>query len=837
MAGMFDTYRHHKKLIFSMILLAMVLFLVGGSLLGGRNGGPGSGYEDPVVATWKFGKIHGSDVQREAEQQTRLNRYFAEVLQRESQAAPVSQAAALDEILLVKKAEQMGIVVSDDKVRDELRLDVLRAAGVHPFVLQSLANDKARLAGTVSNTELARALERVRLSQEQLFAIERKNIMARRVQELFARGLQTEPPGEMWDNYLREKLKITAEIVELPVADYVDRVPDPSESVFKQFFENNKDKFAHDGLPGFRQPYKASFQYFMADITTFLKPAEANITDEQVKDFYDTHKDQFKDLELPKDKDTDKKDADKKDADKKDPDKKDMEKKDGAAKDGDKQEPKPDVKNDAPPAENKDAAKPADDKKTSDTKTPDKKAPDQKTPDKKPAAKTGASLPQPSGVMPGGLAAFNVADGPLLAAAPADKKTASPAADTKKADPATPADNAKKADDAAKAPSKVDKTPADDKGADDQTAAPDKTPADDKKSPDDKKPAADDKKPASDDKKPGDEKTPPKYKPLEAVKDDIRRMLALGSARKAADEALQTAAAAVTKYGEERSNWRVDVLTTPKSPEPPAPNFAETAKAHGLLLQNTGLLSREELLKLSELRGAFFPVDEQHVIYFANKVFSGSMPEYKPQLAQDVNGNRLMVWLDDEKKENVPEFDKIKAEVKQAWKTMEARKLAKQEADRLVAVAKKDPNAPLKESLTKEGKEVKSIGPFIWKTSKLPNSALETSAIGGIDDAGDEFMRAAYSLEEGEVGTAWNQPKNACFVVRVDRWEPSRIVLATLFQSDAGSRRFGDRATLQALYRRWLDSLKEEFGLHLDKDFDKGRQMQDTASMPGDDEE
>src|SRR5947207_1960739 len=114
MAGMFDTYRRHKKLIFSMILLAMVLFLVGGSLLGGR--GRGSAYEDPVVAKWKYGAIHTSEVQRAAQQQTRLRTYFAAVLGMQYNGGPVSQTDALEQILLARKGEQLGIVISDAKV-------------------------------------------------------------------------------------------------------------------------------------------------------------------------------------------------------------------------------------------------------------------------------------------------------------------------------------------------------------------------------------------------------------------------------------------------------------------------------------------------------------------------------------------------------------------------------------------------------------------------------------------------------------------------------------------------------------------------------------------------
>ena len=294
---------------------------------------------------------------------------------------------------------------------------------------------------------------------------------------------------------------------------------------------------------------------------------------------------------------------------------------------------------------------------------------------------------------------------------------------------------------------------------------------------------------------------------------------------------------AVTNYGNKRSNWRVKVLRDPKTPEPPAENFAEIAKAQGLILLNTGLVSRETLLKSSDLKTALIPRENQSPLFFANKVYSGSMPEYKPEYAEDVVGNLLMIWQTEEQKEQVPEFAKVKPEVLQVWKTMEARKFAKAEADRLVELAKKDPSLPLKESLGKE-KEVKEIGPFSWKVGNLFNKTVVTSTVFGIDDAGDEFMRAVYALDEGGIGTAWNLPKTACFVVRVDHWERSLTVLFSEFQKEVGSRRFVDNAAYQALGLRWLDSLKEEFGLKMDKNYDLGRERQETpgAPVPVDDE-
>ena len=49
--------------------------------------------------------------------------------------------------------------------------------------------------------------------------------------------------------------------------------------------------------PGFRQPFKAKFQYVKADYDKILAAESPKITEQEIKDYYDEHKDEFKKIQ------------------------------------------------------------------------------------------------------------------------------------------------------------------------------------------------------------------------------------------------------------------------------------------------------------------------------------------------------------------------------------------------------------------------------------------------------------------------------------------------------------------------------------------------------------
>ena len=107
------------------------------------------------------------------------------------------------------------------------------------------------------------------------------------------------PPAELWDYYRRLNRKATIEVIAVPVAEFADRVPDPDEAELKSFFDKYNSQLAIPGSPepGFRLPRRQKFQYFKAEHDLFREVAQ--VTEEEIKKYYEENKQSFRKLSLP----------------------------------------------------------------------------------------------------------------------------------------------------------------------------------------------------------------------------------------------------------------------------------------------------------------------------------------------------------------------------------------------------------------------------------------------------------------------------------------------------------------------------------------------------------
>ncbi len=790
MAGMFDTYRRHKKLVFSLLLLAMVLFLVGSNLL--SQFGSRAEDRDTAVATWKYGTIRNSDLGHTIAELNMLNRVRGQIQRmytgQEMNIPSASPEMALHRIVLSKKADAMGIEVSKANVQQWIK----------------------RYTYEIPTVSLQEALAKTRISEEQFFQAMQHDAKVDRVTRLLGGGLDNTPPAESFATYLHEKQQLTAEAVAVPVAEYMAEKSNKDDKILKQFFDLHKEKFAVDGEPGFRRPYEAQFQFFLANIADFVPAVEGQITDEAVKDYYEKNRDNFKELDLPKDdkKETDpKQDAEKKEADK---DKKEPEKKDATVT------PEPEKKD----AEKNDAAKKDAAKKDAE-KSPFSEGDEKGMPKLDPTPKT--EIPKtddkssdanrerlsPSAVK---LVSFNVAD---------ESKT----------------DELKTDEDKNKLLFKEEKS-VDEKKADDKKATENKTddgkPAPEKPAP--AKPSEPDtnlldNKKIDDVKNVADEiKAKTKYKTLDQVKGEIRRGLARSPAVKNATAALDKANSTVTEYSTKRAIWSSNKLIGKEEPEPLAPSFADIAKNLGLLLGHTEMASFPEFVKKNPLSRFYLP---ESGVAFANKAYSHPMTEYTPVRITDGNDNLYSIWLTKDRKEVVPTFEEAKADVIKADLMIDARKKAQQEAERLVALAKKKPADMLEEVFASEsGKKSIKIGPFSWKSQQGfgNNARLVTNDIPGIEEPGNEFMRGVYALEIGETGIAWNQTKTMAYVVRPSATEnlPAVYTVNFLYGKKPS---YENEETMRSIGTKWFAALEEDIGLKRDKSFGQ-RGGSESAGLP-----
>ncbi len=333
---------------------------------------------------------------------------------------PDSEQAVVMTDLLNKKADELGLVVSNGAINDFL---------------------KRESEGKVPYPEVRKIFESLDLTEKMLFEDLRYELKAMEVRQLvleeppppdfdrFMRGqaqfdgITGVTPEQRYEYFERTSARVTLEVLPVKVETLASKEKEPAESVLREYFEKNKDKpQGNDLVPGFKVPYQAVYEYVLATPAKVdeLAPRQP-VTDADIVKFYEDNKDfEFEDRaagledplkndpavrpaeitpekkgdessEAPKaeDKKADEKKADEKKADEKKADEK---------KADDKKEPEAKKADDEAGGDCQDAAK--DEKKPAEEKKPEEKKPaaeakeevtkkeDAKTPDEK-------KLPEP----------------------------------------------------------------------------------------------------------------------------------------------------------------------------------------------------------------------------------------------------------------------------------------------------------------------------------------------------------------------------------------------------------------------------------------------------------
>jgi hypothetical protein len=304
---------------------------------------------------------------------------------------------------------------------------------------------------------------------------------------------------------------------------------------------------------------------------------------------------------------------------------------------------------------------------------------------------------------------------------------------------------------------------------------------------------------------------------LDKVREDIRRSLARQRVPQRIQEKFDRLRGLMTDYGRSRNTWMIEKSSDPNLPPPRPLNFETLAQDHRVKSFSTDLLSRVDAATAKDLDIAksFDRAPWTSVAFEPGGLF-------RPSVTMDIQGNRFLWWKIEEREARLPDFDEIKDEVLQAYKMFHAR-------DKAVAQARqyaKQVNAASKsmKDLFADDNDlpVTETEPFTWLTSgNVPTGMgqLRMSEVKGVEMAGEDFMRTAYSLEPDEAGVALNAPKTVAYVIQVIKTEPSKAVLQKEFMARiksydrfrvAGSNELGEA-------RRWLDSLYEKYGVHWER--------------------
>jgi len=331
--------------------------------------------------------------------------------------------------------------------------------------------------------------------------------------------------------------------------------------------------------------------------------------------------------------------------------------------------------------------------------------------------------------------------------------------------------------------------------------------------------AAGEEKPAATEEKPAEPaaeaKAADEFQPLEKVRDEIRKQLASQAAEQKISEIFATITSRIAAHSD-----RVEEAIGLNEPLPAAPDVMKLAAEQGLEGVRSEFVTPAETVAAGGIGSSFllafsdrFGVRQQRWI---DLIFAPDAPRFRPVVTRDVEGGQYLSWKTEDRPAFTPALKDIKPEVERVWRLIEARPLARKEAEELAAAAA---DKPLAEVLAgREGLAASTVGPFTWLTRGTApfGSPPMRNDPEGIEMAGDEFLAAVFGLEPGQTAVAFNEPQTVCYAIKLAGLEPAEEVLQERFVEAANDPRrlamLAEDETRDA-FDRWLVGIEKRQGV------------------------
>lgn len=743
-------FRKYEKLmlgVFGVLLMIAFTFSMGVSGLdfndwagaGGRAGGGGGGDTgNPVVVTWKKGDVTEADFQ-DLRTQRNVLLQFSQILLQQTQASggqPLvstiprdrSDEALMQLLVLESKADEMGISISNEAVVDYL----------------------IRLTdGRVPRSEFKRTwdqMTRRQWTEQQLIALLRRELKAMHVHGMMQSGNFPISPLRRWDFYNRLERSVDAELMQIPVDEYLADVPEPTDEEIVAFYDKYKHQYQVPGSsePGFKQRDQAAFEYVKLSYDDYFQDEINSVSDEDVKKYYEENKDEFRQQEFLDD---------------------DL----NLNVPGSPAVPSvPAVPGDdtSPPTPSADG-QPSTDDPSATMSTDTEPAADSAAAEKADAKPAGdqATPSDPSSeeaAAPENSTTPNEPPAPAPSPEPQSEESTEPAAET--STPAESADSSKTAAEtadesaASQSAEKAASEPMESLAGDQESDASESDPADETK-PDDTKPA--------------DALT--KYKPVESVADEIKRSLA----RPLAQERMNNALVALKRKIDLYYRQHVKRQMEQSEEEIPLPDLSDVDSPTPLEIQSTPL---HDSIALSETElGSAYDIDFsqgglRQIVFSEIAFVNKNIQPYQASVFPTSDGapTRFLYWRTESRDAYVPELSEIREQVIAELQLDKAADLALAAAEECIPQAQES-DKPLADAINQPGRKFFEANNVTWMTGgNVPldrSSVPHLSEIAGVD-AGDDFYRRLFTLGVGEVGVAFDRPKKHAFVMRVTSQSP-----------------------------------------------------------------
>jgi len=189
-----------------------------------------------------------------------------------------SELARLHTILLAEQATRVGLVVDEqaiDRFINQITGGVLTSQEIQDIQQQVLHN---------------------RMDNYVLRLVLREELLSQKMNLLVFQNPRILTPGDSWDFYNRIFRQVTAETVAFNTTDFVSKVLGPTDVQTEEFYEKHKDQTPNPNSPepGFSVPRQVAVEFLAADMGNFLEQAKSEITDQEVAEYYQKNKEDFK---------------------------------------------------------------------------------------------------------------------------------------------------------------------------------------------------------------------------------------------------------------------------------------------------------------------------------------------------------------------------------------------------------------------------------------------------------------------------------------------------------------------------------------------------------------
>src|SRR4029078_7172546 len=154
-----------------------------------------------------------------------LYRFWHQSLLGRSKAGP--ESAAIETFVLAKRAEELGMVVSDRAINDLIKQ------------ITDNSLDSAAIEATIKDLGGRR-----RAGVSKVFDAIRTEMLASKLGQLFFQSLRDVPPAQRFEYYQSLNRKAKAEIMPLPITSFLGQVAiEPTNEELRAYYDQYKDRF------------------------------------------------------------------------------------------------------------------------------------------------------------------------------------------------------------------------------------------------------------------------------------------------------------------------------------------------------------------------------------------------------------------------------------------------------------------------------------------------------------------------------------------------------------------------------------------------------------------